>query len=168
MKVLATVLLFSGFIFLSAVGSAQDILGISNNCEIPPALTELTVEKSVWIDNQLIEEVSPQIVSILEDRVNCLNGNLLKLDTSFEKFQFSLTSSEDVATDNLLLQDKLKQTELDLHTDEARIEAMESRLHLIEQRLDMAEDEIEWLTPKNPVRKPKIPGKPKAGGVILH
>jgi peptidoglycan hydrolase CwlO-like protein len=161
-KILAKFLLSSVFVFLPAVGGAQDTLGIHDSCGFAPALKGFTVETSVWINNKLIEEVSPQIVEMLEDRVNCLNDNMMQLNASVKSLQSPLISNENLTTDILLLQDKLKQAELDRHTAETKIEDLEASLHLIERRLAMAEDEIEWLTPK-PSRIQKAPAnKPKA------
>jgi hypothetical protein len=163
-KILAKFLLSSVFVFLAAVGCAQDILGLHDDCGFAPALKGFTVETSVWINNKLIEEVSPQIVEMLEDRVNCLNDNMMQMNASVKSLQSPLISNENLTTDILLLQDKLKQTELDLHTAETKVEDQEASLHLIERRLAMAEDEIEWLTPKARASKPKAPvSKPTSG-----
>ena len=95
---------------------------------------------------------------MLEDRVNCLNDNMMQLRISVKSLQSPLISNENLTTDILLVQNKLKQSELDLHTAETKIETLEASLHLIERRLAMAEDEIEWLTPKARASKP-TPGK---------
>ena len=164
MKVLTKVLVFSVSIFLPAVCCAQNSFGFHEDCGFAPVMKGYTVQTRVWINNQLIEEVSPAIVGILEDRVNCLNDNLIELRTSVESHQSSLISSQSVAIDMLLLQDKLKQAELDRQTAETKIEDLEASLHLIERRLSMAENEIEWLTPKAPAHKPKAPvSKPPSG-----
>jgi chromosome segregation ATPase len=92
--------------------------------------------------------LAPEIVEMLEDRVNCLNDNMMQLRISVKSLQSPLISNENLTTDILLVQDKLKQSELDLHTAETKIETLEASLHLIERRLAMAEDEIEWLTPR--------------------
>jgi hypothetical protein len=164
LKILAKFLLSSVFVLLPAVGGAQNTLGIHDDCGFAPALKGYTVETSVWINNKLIEEVSPQIVEMLEDRVNCLNDNMMQTNASVKSLQSPLISNENLTTDILLLEDKHKQTELDLNTAETKIETLEASLHLIERRLAMAEDEIEWLTPKAPAIKPKAPvSKPTSG-----
>lgn len=91
-------------------------------------------------------------ITDLEKRQDCLNAKLQDNDSSYLKIEI------------YDLQDKLKQTELDLHTAETRIETLEASLHLIDRRLAMAEDEIQWLTPKAPASKPKAPvSKPTSG-----
>jgi len=154
-KILAKFLLSSVFVFLPAVGCAQDILGLHEDCGFPPALKVYTTDMN--------GKVSSQIVEMLEDGQNCLNVNLMRLNASVKSLQSPLISNENLTTDIVLLQDKLKQAELDRHTAETKIEDLEASLHLIERRLAMAEDEIEWLTPKAPASKPKAPAsKPKA------
>jgi septal ring factor EnvC (AmiA/AmiB activator) len=96
------------------------------------------------------------VIDDLEQRQDCLNKKLQSQDNDYPKIEI------------YDLQDKLKQTELDLHSAETKIETQEASLHLIERRLAMAEDEIEWLTPrrsafKTPASKPKAPvNQPKA------
>jgi hypothetical protein len=96
------------------------------------------------------------VIEDLEQRQDCLSKKLQSQDDDYPKIEI------------YDLQDKLKQTELDLHTAETKIETQEASLHLIERRLAMAEDEIEWLTPKSsafkaPASKPKAPAnQPKA------
>jgi chromosome segregation ATPase len=133
MKILAKVFLFSGLVFLPAIGCAQD------NYFVP--------QKDC---GSLLTLGNTTVVQELADKQDCMNGNQIQLKTSVENLRFRVSNNE---ADILTLQDKIKQTEL-----EARIETLEARLHLIERRLDMAEEEIEWLTPKTPARKPKASG----------
>ena len=130
MKILAKFLLSGVFVFLPAVVCAQDILGLHDDCGFAPALKMYTTD--------LDGKVSPQVVEMLEDGQNCLNDNLIRLKTSVKSLQSPLISNEDLTTDILFLQDKLKQTELDLHTAETKIETLENRL-------TTAEDEIQEL-----------------------
>jgi hypothetical protein len=134
MKILAKVLLSSGFVFLPAVGAAQDDYFVpQKDCGSLHTLGNTTI----------VEE--------LADKQDCINGNQIQLKTSVENLRFRMRSNE---IDILVLGDKLKQTQL-----ETKIETLEASLHLIERRLAMAEDEIEWLTPKAPARKPKVPDR---------
>jgi hypothetical protein len=140
-KILAKFLLSSVFVFLPAVGRAQDDYFVpQKNC------------------GSLLTQANTTVVEELADKQDCINGNQIQLKTSVENLRFRMRSNE---TDILVLEDKLK---LDLHTAEAKIETLEASLHLIERRLAMAEDEIEWLTPKAPASKPKAPvSKPTSG-----
>lgn len=134
MKIFAKFLLSSVFVFLPAVGYAQDDYFVpQKNC------------------GSLLTQANTTVVEELADRQDCINGNQMQLKGSVENLRFRMRSNE---IDILTLQDKLK---LDLHTAEARIEDLEASLHLVERRLAMAEDEIEWLTPKAPASKPKAP-----------
>lgn len=142
MKILVKFLLSSVFVFLPAVCCAQDDFGLDKHCGFAPALKGFTVETRVWIDNKLIEEVSPQIVEMLEDGQNCLNDNLIGLKTSVESLHTQMGWNADsnlgFRNDIKDLQDKLKQTELDLYSAETKIETLENRL-------TTAEDEIQEL-----------------------
>jgi len=168
-KILAKFLLSSVFVFLPAVGCAQDILGLHDDCGFAPALKIYTKE--------LDGKVSPQIVEMLEDGQNCLNGNLIRLKTSVESLHTQMGWNADsnlgFRNDFQDLQDKLKQTELDLHTAVTKIETLEDRLRTAEETLQVLKLSA-WMPPRpasNPkatVSKPKAPvnmptpGKPKA------
>ena len=73
----------------------------------------------------------------LKDR---LNDNMMQLRINVKSLQSPLISNENLTTDILLVQDKLKQSELDLNTAETKIETLEASLHLMERRLAMAEE----------------------------
>jgi hypothetical protein len=152
-KILAKSLLSSVFVFLPAVGCAQDVLGLHNDCGFAPALKMYTTG--------LGGKVSPQIVEMLEDGQNCLNDNLIRLRASIKSLQSPLISNESFTTDILLLQDKLKQTELNLHTAETKIETLEDRLRTAEETLQLLQ--LRASMPPRPARSPKATvSKPKA------
>ena len=160
MKFLAKFLLSSVFVFLPAVGCAQVDLGLHEDCGFPPALKVFTVETRTWINNKLIEVVSPQIVETLEDGQNCLNVNLMRLRASDKDLhtQMGWIADSHLETRNDIkdLQDKLKQTELDLHAAETKIETLE-------KNYDMLNLQLTALTARRPVSKPLAPAsKPKA------
>jgi len=136
MKILATFLVSSVFVFLPTVGYAQDDYFVpQKDC------------------GSLLTLANTTAVEELADKQACINGNQVQLKTSVENLRFRMRSSE---TDILMLQDKLK---LNLSTDETRIETLEASIHLLERRLSMAEDEIEWLTRKAPANKPATAAK---------
>ena len=125
MKISSKFLLSSVLVFLPAIGCAQDDYFVpQKDCGSLRAFGNTTI----------VEE--------LADKQACINGNQIQLKTSVENLRFRMRSNE---IDILVLEDKLKQTQL-----ETKIETLEASLHLIERRLAMAEDEIEWLTPKAP------------------
>lgn len=108
---------------------------------------------SVWVFAEIFAKAT-LIVEMLEDRVNCLNGNLIQQRTTVETLHtqmgWNAESNNGLRDDIHDLQDKVKQTQL-----ETKIEDLQASLHLMERRLAMAEDEIEWLTSKAPTGKPK-------------
>jgi hypothetical protein len=152
-KILAV---FLGLVFLSpaAVIRAQN----DKDCGFPPALKRFTVERRVRVESgPPLEIVSPQIVEDLEDGQNCLNENLMGLKTSIKGLDSLLVSNNHLETDILDLQDKLKQTELALHTAETKIETLEDRLKSDERWIA----EIPFLVAA--VRKPNaLASKPQA------
>jgi hypothetical protein len=147
-KILAKFLLSSVFVFLPAVGCAQDDFGIHKDCGIPPALKVYTVGPD--------GRVEPMIVEDLEDGQNCLNENLIRLRTSVESLHtqvgWNADSHLEFRNEIQDLQDKLEQTELKLHTAETKIETLEGRL-------TTAEEAIEGLNRKAPASKPKAPAR---------
>ncbi|MDR3430768.1 MAG: hypothetical protein P4L95_02480 [Rouxiella aceris] len=157
MKILAKSLLSSVFVFLPAVCFAQHGFGLDKDCGFAPALKMYTTER----DGTLGGKVSPQIVEMLEDGQNCLNDNLIRLRASIKSLQSPLISNESFTTDILLLQDKLKQTEFNLHTAETKIETLEDRLKTAEETLQLLQ--LRASMPPRPARSPKATvSKPKA------
>ena len=112
MKILAKFLLFSVFVFLPAVGCAQDVHGFYSDCGISPAA--------------MVYEVSSEIVLRLENGQNCLNKNLMELAERIERLHYDLTSNHDLAAESLDLQKKLEQTEDDLRAAKIRIQYLEN------------------------------------------
>jgi chromosome segregation ATPase len=74
-------------------------------------------------------------LSELEEEQHCLNEKLEDLETSN-------------GLEILNLQDKLEQTERDLHTARASIFALEDRLNTAEERIEMLEFSARRMTPK--------------------
>jgi len=111
-KILAKFLLFSVFVFLPAVGCAQDVHGFYSDCGISPAA--------------MVYEVSSEIVLRLENGQNCLNKNLMELAERIERLHYDLTSNHDLAAESLDLQKKLEQTEDDLRAAKIRIQYLEN------------------------------------------
>jgi len=136
-KISAKFLLSSVFVFLPAIGCAQDDYFVpQKDCGSLRAFGNTTI----------VEE--------LADKQACIIGNQIQLKASVENLRFRVSGNE---IDIKILEDKLKQTLL-----ETKIELLEANLHSLERRLSMAEDEIEWLTPKAPASKPKAAvSKPK-------
>lgn|GEM_PF-4590447 len=127
MKILARFLLPGVFVFLPAVGHAQDTSGLHGDCGFAPALKIYTVDRD--------GRVTPQTVEDLEDGQNCLNVNLIGLKESVGSLHTQMGWNADDIQD---VQNKLKQTEHDLQTAETKIETLEDRL-------SKAEDEIQEL-----------------------
>ena len=155
MKILAKILLSGVFVFLPAVGHAQDTSGLHGDCGFAPALKIYTVDRD--------GRVSPQIVEYLEDGQNCLNDNLSKLEESvkFEK-TFAWPTITDNANDILDLQKKLKQTESDLSTAEIKVETLEDRLSKAEYEIQ----ELQLDFPIPPHRAIKKSDASKSSGII--
>jgi septal ring factor EnvC (AmiA/AmiB activator) len=126
-KILAKFLLSSVFFFLPAVVFAQVAHGLHSDCGFAPALKIYTTD--------LNGRVSSEIVEMLEDGQNCLNGNLMELKESVESLHTQTRWNADDVKD---LRDKLEQAEHDLHTAETKVETLEDRL-------STAENEIEEL-----------------------
>ncbi len=150
MKILATILLSSVFVFLPAIGCAQNDFGLYGNCPFPP--------HGVYT----IERDNATIVKELEDGQNCLNESLMELKLNVENLQSSLRDNDDLKTKNLELQSQLAQTKLDLRMDETKIETLQNSydrlIHLLDRMLsDRLNDS------GLPARKPATPAsKPKA------
>jgi predicted RNase H-like nuclease (RuvC/YqgF family) len=115
------------FFFLPAVVFAQVAHGLHSDCGFAPALKIYTTD--------LNGRVSSEIVEMLEDGQNCLNGNLMELKESVESLHTQTRWNADDVKD---LRDKLEQAEHDLHTAETKVETLEDRL-------STAENEIEEL-----------------------
>ena len=151
MKILAKFLLSSVFVFLPAVGCAQDVHGLYSDCGFAPALKIYTTD--------LNGRVSSEIVEMLEDGQNCLNVNLTGLKASVESLHTEMGWNADekkwTADDIKDMRDKLKQAELDLHTAETRVET-------VEDRLSKAEDEIQELQLEFPIPPHRAIKKPDA------
>ena len=133
-KILAKFLLSSVFFFLPAVVFAQVAHGLHSDCGFAPALKIYTTD--------LNGRVSSEMVEMLEDGQNCLNGNLMELKESVESLHTQTRWNADEkkwnADDVKDLRDKLEQAEHDLHTAETKVETLEDRL-------STAENEIEEL-----------------------
>jgi len=153
MKILARFVLSSILLFLPAVSYAQNDFRLDKDCGFAPAMRVYTVEARVWIDNKLIQEVSPQIVEKLEDGQNCLNENLIELKASVKSLQSPPIKNVDLATDILLMQDKLKHAELDLRTAKSKMEALEDRLRTTEEAIQLLQ--LRSWTPARPGSDPK-------------
>jgi hypothetical protein len=103
--------------------------------------------KLFWDDNE------QSVINDLVHRQDCLNEKLQENDyLKIEIYD---------------LQDKLKQTERDLHTAEVRIETLESRYNMLDLLLTTLPERRPASKPMAPVNKPKAPvnnptpGKPK-------
>ena len=151
-KILAKFLLSGVFVFLPAVGHAQDTSGLHGDCGFAPALKIYTVDRD--------GRVTPQTVEDLEDGQNCLNDNIQELK---DKVEFIDTwGAKSDAGDIKDLWDELVQTEHDLHTAETKIETLEDRL-------SKAEDEIQELRLDLPIpshRAIKKSDASKSSGLI--
>ena len=97
MKISAKFLLSSVFVFLPAVGCAQNDFGLYGNCPFPP--------HGVYI----IERDNATIVKHLEDGQNCLNDSLTELKLDVENLQSPLRGNDDLKTKILELQNQLAQ-----------------------------------------------------------
>jgi hypothetical protein len=171
MKILATFLLSSFFVFLPAKGVAPLYAqtsslswDLAHDCGFPPAMKTFTVD--------LNGRVEPAIVEILEDKQNCLNNNLMQLHTSVEELhtQMGWNADSNLGFRNDIhdLQDKLKQTELDLHTAVTKIETLEDRLRTAEETLQVKAQRMDAprpaSNPKATVSKPKTASQWDAQG----
>ena len=112
MKILALFLLSGFFLFFAAAGVvplyAQHYRGM-----IPDSYQELRTYDRVGIKSD-----EQNAIEDLEKSNHDLKAKLHKLETSNDLFELEI----------LNLQDKLKQTEVDLHTAKVRIETLELRL----------------------------------------
>jgi hypothetical protein len=156
-KILAKFLLSSVFVFLPAVGCAQNDFGLYGNCPFPP--------HGVYI----IEQDDAAIVKHLEDGQNCLNDGLTQLKLDVESLQSPLRGNDDLKTNLLELQDQLAQTKLDLRMDETKIETLQHSYdmlsHLFDRMLNdrLNDSGLAARKPAAPASKPKAPvSKPKA------
>lgn len=141
--------MFSVFVFLPAVGCAQDVYGLYSDCGFPPALAIYTVDRD--------GRVSPDIVKILEDGQNCLNVNLIGLKASVESLHTQVGWNADDMKD---MRDELKQAELDRHTAETKIETLEDRLSKAEGEIQ--ELKLDFPLPPHRAIKKSDASKPKA------
>jgi len=154
-KTQAKFLLSSIFVLLPATGVLPlyaQTWSQYKDCGFPPALKMYTVDLDGRVNAATVED--------LENGQNCLNENQIRLKTSVEDLHSLLTTNGDLETDILDLQNKLKQTEFDLHSAETKIETLENRL-------TAAEDEIQVLTfdsrvPPHPASGRATANKPKA------
>jgi hypothetical protein len=156
-KILAKFLLSSVFVFLPAVGCAQNDFRLYGNCPFPP--------HGVYI----IERDNATIVEHLEDGQNCLNDSLMKLKLDVEDLQSPLRGNDDLKTEILKLQDQLAQTKLDLRMDETKIETLQHSYDMLSHLFDrMLNDKLNdsglaARKPVAPASKPKASvSKPKA------
>jgi hypothetical protein len=161
-KILAKFLLSSVFVFLPAVGCARDILGIHEDCGFPPALKIYTSIGPLGASaTQLafgFDELKDR-VNMLVDGQNCLDINLIRLRTSVKNLhtQMGWIADSHLEFRNEIqdLQDKLKRTELDLHTAETKIETLEDRLRTAEEAIEGLNRRFFVFTA--PAGKPKAP-----------
>src|ERR1035441_807076 len=141
-------LLSSVFVFLPAVGCAQNDFGLYGNCPFPP--------HGVYI----IERDNATIVKELEDGQNCLNDSLMELKLDVENLQSPLRGNDDLKTKILELQNQLAQTKLDLRMDETKIETLQHSYdmlsHLFDRMLNdrLNDSGLAASKPKAPVNKP--------------
>jgi hypothetical protein len=144
-KILATFLLSSVFVFLPAAGSAQNDFGLYGNCPFPP-------------HGVYIERDNATTVKELEDGQNCLNDSLTELKLDVENLQSPLRGNDDLKTNILELQSQLAQTKLDLRMDETKIETLQHSYDMLSHLIDRILND-----PGLAARKPTAPtSKPKA------
>jgi hypothetical protein len=160
MKILAKFLLSSVFVFLPAVCCAQNDFGLQEDCGFPPALkTHAGIPLFGATARELVDgfDELEYGVNKLEDGQNCLDVNLMRLKTSVESLHTQIGWNADsnlrFRNDIKDLQDKLKQTELDLHTAETKIETLENRLTIAE---------FYSRIPPHPTNRKAAANKPKA------
>lgn len=145
MKILATILLSSVFVFLPDVGRAQNDFGLYGNCPFPP--------HGVYI----IERDNATIVKELEDGQNCLNDSLTELKLHVEDLQSPPRGNDDLKTEILELQSQLAQTKLDLRMDETKIETLQHSYDMLSHLIDrmLNDSGLAARKPTAPASKPK-------------
>ena len=146
MKILAKVLLFSGFVFLPAAGVAP--------------LSAQTSLQCVDLQQGFDFEVGTQDP---QEAIQDLQAKVKKMEACLEAMQFDMSIHDPNLMDNQI--DDNRKT---LITVEDKLYDTENRLTKAEEKIEMLDLRLSTLERKVPTRKPKVPGKTPAGGLILR